>query len=371
MRGRRVHAWRWWRGPPSAGAGFVLLQLLLALVGLLLGHGNDLRSVRDGLVVVDHVVEERLDLRPLERLRARIHEQRPGQRLVLTALDRLGGGLDALPPALADTDQVQLVLVLLVVREAEVAEPAVRAGDALDEDVVVRRGLVVLPRDALLTVDLLGEEVERARVRVRAEQLELRVWEARADLAQALDLRALVPDLPQLRGGQAVNRHVFVGHDCDPVVRHLDLVVVDALLLADRGFFVGLDRARGVRDVGLSGAELLETAAGAGGADRDLHAGVLALELFLSGLGERGDGARPVDLDRPGEVAASPAAPSAAVVVVVPAGRRAERQRAAHGEREELPHLDPLLRFRHVGVDAVTGALGSLLWTCRPFVKMV
>ena len=70
-------------------------------------------------------------------------------------------------------DQAQLVLVLLVVGEAEVAEPAGLALDALDEHVVVLGGLVVLTGDALLTVDLLGEEVERAGVCARPEQLEL------------------------------------------------------------------------------------------------------------------------------------------------------------------------------------------------------
>ena len=52
---------------------------------------------------------------------------------------------------------------------------------------------------------------------------------------------------------------------------------VDALLLAGRDF-LGLDRPRGVGDVGLAGAELLEAAAGAGDPDRDLHVGVLLPE---------------------------------------------------------------------------------------------
>ena len=47
---------------------------------------------------------------------------------------------------------------------------------------------------------------------------------------------------------------------------------------ADRRLFVLLDRARGVGDVGLAGAEALEAAAGAGDADRHLDAGVLLLE---------------------------------------------------------------------------------------------
>ena len=44
----------------------------------------------------------------------------------------------------------------------------------------------------------------------------------------------------------------------------MDLLVADPVLLA--GFFLfGLDRARGVADVGLAGAEFFEAAAGAGG----------------------------------------------------------------------------------------------------------
>ena len=67
----------------------------LRLVGLLLAHRDDLRRLGDGLVVLDDVVHERLDLGPLQGLRARIHEQRPGERRVLAVLDRLGGRLDA------------------------------------------------------------------------------------------------------------------------------------------------------------------------------------------------------------------------------------------------------------------------------------
>ena len=80
---------------------------------------------------------------------------------------------------------------------------------------------------------------------------------------------------------------VLVGHDGDAVVGDLDLLVRDAGLLADRDLLVVLDRTRGVGDVGLAGAELLEAAAGAGGADRDLDVGVLALERLGRGLGER------------------------------------------------------------------------------------
>ena len=71
------------------------------------------------------VVHEALDL----RLRSndfvgRVHEQRTRQRLVAAVLDRLLRRLDA-AVAGVDGDQVQLVLVVLVVREAEVAESPV------------------------------------------------------------------------------------------------------------------------------------------------------------------------------------------------------------------------------------------------------
>src|SRR5215210_2240348 len=67
----------------------------LCLVGLALVHRDDLRCRRDGLVVLLDVVEERLHLGALQRRRARIHEQRTRERLVLPALDRLGRRLDA------------------------------------------------------------------------------------------------------------------------------------------------------------------------------------------------------------------------------------------------------------------------------------
>ena len=62
------------------------------------------------LVVVDHEVHERLDLGARERLVGRVHEQRARERRVGAVLDRLGGRLDAAVRALADADEVQLVL---------------------------------------------------------------------------------------------------------------------------------------------------------------------------------------------------------------------------------------------------------------------
>ena len=78
--------------------------------------------------------------------------------------------------------------------------------------------------------------------------------------------------------------------------------VLDAALLADRDLLVVLDRARGVGDVGLAGAELLEAAAGAGLADRDLDVRVLLVEELGRRLGERVDGRGAVDGDAAREV---------------------------------------------------------------------
>ena len=50
--------------------------------------------------------------------------------------DGVGGRLDAAVAAV-DLDRLELVLVLLVVREPEVAERALVAADALDDHVVV------------------------------------------------------------------------------------------------------------------------------------------------------------------------------------------------------------------------------------------
>src|SRR5918995_566560 len=272
------------------------LEVRLGLGRLLLGQRHDLGRLRDVLLVGDHEVHEGLDLGAGDRLRARVHEQRAGQRLVGAVLDRLGARLHA-AVAGVDADQVELVLSALVVGEAEVAEAAVVTLDAGDELVVVLGGLVVLAGHALLAVDLVGEEVERAGVGARPVERQLGVREIRLDVGQALDLRALVPDLLELVGGEAVDGERLVGHDRDAVVGNLDLAVLHRVLLADRDLLVVLDRARGVGDVGLAGAELLEAAAGAGRTDRDLHVGILLVEQLGGRLRERGDRRGAVDGD--------------------------------------------------------------------------
>ena len=108
----------------------------------------------------------------------------------------------------------------------------------------------------------------------------------------------------------------------------MDVLVADPVLLAGFGLF-GLDRSRGVADVGLAGAELFEAAAGAGGADRDLDARVFGLELLGDRFGQRGDGARAVDADRAGQVAASTAG---RFVVAATAGRDSDRQGGSGGD---------------------------------------
>ena len=133
----------------------------------------------------------------------------------------------------------------LVVGEAEVAEAARVAGDAGDELVVVLGGLVVLAGRALLAVDLVGEEVERAGV-VPGPKSESSV----SGKLGSISLRFLTFDLSQSFLSCSVVRQstveVLVGHDRDAVVGDLDLAVLDAALLADRDLLVVLDRARGV-----------------------------------------------------------------------------------------------------------------------------
>src|SRR5215211_5945747 len=166
-------------------AALGLLERGLGVRGLLAGHRDDLGRLGDRALVGDHEVHERLDLGALHRRRARVHEQRARERLVAAVLDRLRARLDAVAAAAgADAHEVQLVLVLLEVGEAEVPEAALVLRDAGDELVVVLGGLVVLARHALLAVDLAGEEVERARVGARPVEGQLRVGKRGVDLLE-------------------------------------------------------------------------------------------------------------------------------------------------------------------------------------------
>ena len=176
-----------WSGPPRRRGGRSRLRgrawgsvlppslqpwcrSLLALVACSSVSGTMFAALAIVGLVGEDEVHERLDLGALDRLLARVHEQRARERLVGAVLDRLGARLDAAALVLVDADQVELVRVLLVVGEAEVAEAALVAGDAGDELVVVLGGLVVLAGHALLAVDLVGEEVERARSRCPARR---------------------------------------------------------------------------------------------------------------------------------------------------------------------------------------------------------
>src|SRR3712207_8037170 len=66
-------------------------------------------------------------------------------------------------------------------------------------------GLVVLAGHALFAVDLVREEVEGAGIGARTVERQLRVGEARVDLAQRRDLGALVPELLEDRKSTRLN----------------------------------------------------------------------------------------------------------------------------------------------------------------------
>src|SRR5829696_2753772 len=313
----------------TLGALLRVLELGLGLAGLRLGERHDLGGLRDVLLIRDHEVHEGLDLGAGDRLRARVHEQRARQRRVGAVLDRLRARLDA-AVARVDADQVELVLRALVIGEPEVAQATVVALDPRDELVVVLGRLIVLPGGALLAVDLAREEVERAGVGARAVQRQLRVGQLRVHVGEALDLRALVPDLLELVRREAVQGERLVGDDGDAVIGDLDLAVLDARLVAGGNLFVVLDRPRGVGDVGLAGTELLEAAAGARRAHRDLDVGVLLVEQLGRGLRERRDRRGAVDRDLAAQLAAA-RAPGGGPSVVAAARSGAEREH--RGER--------------------------------------
>ena len=96
---------------------------------------------------------KRLHLGPLERVLLHVDEERARERLVGAVLRGLDvGATQPSPPSIST--RLQLVLVLLEVGEAEVAEATLLAGDAGDDRVVVlARGVVGAAR-ALLAVDL-------------------------------------------------------------------------------------------------------------------------------------------------------------------------------------------------------------------------
>src|SRR6266540_4099767 len=171
-------------------------------------HRHELRVLGDLLVVVDVELDERLHLWPRQRLGAGVDEQRPGQGLVGALLDRVVARRHAAATAV-HLDVLELARVDEQVGQAEVTKAALGAGDALDEDVVVLARLVVRAALVLLAVDLGGEEVEGAGVSPRAKELQRLVREARVDLVPVVDRAALVPDLLELLGGQALRPGVL------------------------------------------------------------------------------------------------------------------------------------------------------------------
>src|SRR5215207_4068758 len=186
------------------------------------------------------MLQERVELRALQSGRRRVDEQRPRERLVgpvLNGLDRWGDAA----AAVVDLQRLELILVLVEERVAEVAHAAGCAGNAGDRGVVVLADVVVVvPDRVLLAVDRLGEVTEGPRVRagtVEVERLVMRRLET-LDLAPAVDVRLRLPDRLELLDGHAGDRVLGVGYHSERVVRHLELGVLDAALLAGRDLLV-------------------------------------------------------------------------------------------------------------------------------------
>src|ERR671911_643355 len=190
-----------------------LVELFLQL-GLLLVVERDERGGFDDRVdVLDVEPDELLDLRPLQRVSRRVDEQLPAQGCVRPILDGVGAWRHA-PAAAVDLQRLERLLVLLEVREAEVAHRARRTLDGLDDHVVVLGRLVVGARRTLLTVDRFGEVVERAGVGAGSGQDQLLVGERWVDLVPVVHGRVRRPDRVELLHGQA-GGPVVVGVDDD------------------------------------------------------------------------------------------------------------------------------------------------------------
>ena len=171
---------------------------------------------------------------------------------------------------------LQLGLVLLDVGERQEAEREFVAGDALHEHVVVLAGGEVAAARAFLADDRLGEVVVGAGVHAGAEQVDLAVGPRRPHLVPARDLalRLRRPQPLQLvHGDRRRPRVLRVDDDGEPVVGDRQLDVFHARLLAGLDFGRP-DRSRRVADVGFAAAELLESAARAGDADRRASSGL-------------------------------------------------------------------------------------------------
>src|SRR5688500_4800206 len=91
-------------------------ELALLCGELLLRQRDEQRALGDRLVVVEDVLDEGGDLRPLERLGLHVDEERAGERRVAPVLRRLGARRDAARAAV-DLNRLEAILVLLEVRE--------------------------------------------------------------------------------------------------------------------------------------------------------------------------------------------------------------------------------------------------------------
>jgi hypothetical protein len=121
----------------------------------------------------------------------------------------------------------------------------------------------------------------------------------------------------------------------------LELGVRDAGFLTERNLFLLVDRSRGVRDVGLTGAEALEAAARSGNSHRHLHIRLLLAERLCCSGRERADRARPVDLDVAGKLLFGRGVPGrlgrlcSVRVVVLPAAPHCPDREHREGQQEE------------------------------------
>src|SRR5215211_5964084 len=126
------------RAPPVASVVATLrarpvergLEVRLCLLRLLVRQRHELRRLGERVRVLDHVAHEPADRRIRHRLVFHVDEERSRERLVLAALDGLRARRDAAATGI-HRERLQRVLVLLVVREAEVAEAALLAPDPL------------------------------------------------------------------------------------------------------------------------------------------------------------------------------------------------------------------------------------------------
>src|ERR687894_997661 len=284
------------------GAGSAVLVLGPRLLRQAAGQRHVLRSLHQPVEVLlgDVEVQERLYRGVVfQRLRAHVDEQRAGEQ-VLAGADGVRGRLDAI-----HGERLERVPVVLVVRETEVAERVLVAGDALNEHVVVLAGLVVRAVDLLLVPDDdLVEELVCPRLGARTVEAQLPVGPLGAHLVPLRNL-ALRPGLPHRLEllARDVGRPVVlrVNHDRDAVESDRDLDKLDPVLLAHRYLLGHVYRPGSVGDLGVARAERLEAVTGPRTTDADACVRILFAEQLRSGLSDRLNRARPLDADLTGD----------------------------------------------------------------------